>query len=193
MSHHVSELSRILKAVSGSSTLVSSDLLPLVYEELRTLAKKQMSAEPADHTLQATALVHEAWLQLTGIEERSWDDRTHFFRAAAQAMRRILVDRARAKSTLKRGQRMELLDIQVHGLEVHGKTLDEQVLLVDEMMTRLEEEEPDSARVVSLKYFGGLTNKEIADMDGVAERTVDRRWAYAKARLYKMIREENRQ
>lgn len=181
-----------MQTASGTSSLVSSDLLPLVYDELRTLARKQMSNEPPDHTLQATALVHEAWIQLSGREERSWDDRTHFFRAAAKAMRHILVDRARSKGAQKRGEGVQTLDIQVHGLEVEGATLDEQVLLVDEMMTRLEQDEPDSARVISLKYFGGLTNKEIADMDGVAERTVDRRWAYAKARLFKMIREERR-
>lgn len=185
------ELTRILESASGSGSLISAELLPLVYDELRSLAKRRMVSASAGETLQATALVHEAWLKISGDEERSWSDRSHFFRAAAQAMRHILVDRARAKASLKRGENPELLDIEVHGLEVESTTMDERVLLVDEMMRRLEEEEPDCVRVISLKFFGGLTNHEIAAMDGVTERTVERRWAYAKARLYRMIREEN--
>ncbi len=181
-------LTRMLQSASGSDSLVSAELLPLVYDELRTLAKQRMSKQAPGETLQATALVHEAWLKISGDEERSWSDRSHFFRAAAQAMRHILVDRARAKASLKRGENVEVLDIQVHGLEVADTTLDERVLLVDEMMRRLEKEDPESVRVISLKFFGGLTNKEIAAMDGVAERTVERHWAYAKTRLYQMIR-----
>jgi RNA polymerase sigma factor (TIGR02999 family) len=184
------ELTRILQSASGSGSLVSAELLPLVYDELRNLAKKRMAKQAPGETLQATALVHEAWIKISGDEERSWSDRAHFFRAAAQAMRHILVDRARAKASLKRGENLEVLDIQVHGLEVADTTLDERVLLVDEMMSRLEQEDPDSVRVISLKFFGGLTNKEIAAMDGVAERTVERHWAYAKTRLYQMIRAE---
>lgn len=160
----------------------------MVYDELRNLAKKRISKQEPGETLQATALVHEAWIKISGDEERSWSDRAHFFRAAAQAMRHILVDRARAKGSVKRGENVEVLDIQVHGLEVADTTVDERVLLVDEMMSRLEKEDPDSVRVISLKFFGGLTNKEIAAMDGVAERTVERHWAYAKTRLYQMIR-----
>ena len=183
-------LTRILQSASGSGSLVSAELLPLVYDELRNLARKRMSEQSPGETLQATALVHEAWIKISGNEERSWSDRSHFFRAAAQAMRHILVDRARAKARLKRGENVELLDISVHGFEVADTTLDERVLLVDEMMGRLEQEDPESVRVISLKFFGGLTNKEIAAMDGVAERTVERHWAYAKARLFQMIREE---
>ena len=184
------ELTRILQTASGSGTLVSAELLPLVYDELRNLAKKRMSQAEPGQTLQATALVHEAWIKLSGDEERSWSDRSHFFRAAAQAMRHILVDRARAKASRKRGENPEMVDIQVHGLDVADTTLDERVLLVDEMLKRMEQEDPDSVRVISLKFFGGLTNKEIAAMDGVTERTVERHWAYAKTRLYQMIRRE---
>jgi RNA polymerase sigma factor (TIGR02999 family) len=184
------ELSEILKSASGRGQLASAELLPLVYDELRNLAKKRMATIGPGQTLQATALVHEAWLKLSGDEARSWSDRAHFFRAAAQAMRHILVDRARAKASLKRGENPEVVDIAIHGLEVEDTTLDERVLLVDEMMERLEQEDPDSVRVISLKFFGGLTNKEIAAMDGVVERTVERRWAYAKARLYQLIRKE---
>lgn len=183
-------LTRILQSAGGRANLVSAELLPLVYDELRNLAKARMSRMGPGQTLQATALVHEAWMKISGDEERSWSDRAHFFRAAAQAMRHILVDRARAKASMKRGENVDLLDIQVHGLEVEDTTLDERVLLVDEMMGRLEQDDPESVRVISLKFFGGLTNKEIAGMDGVAERTVERHWAYAKARLYQMIRAE---
>lgn len=163
--------------------------MPLVYDELRNLASRKMAEQGPGHTLQATALVHEAWIRLAGgEEERDWSDRAHFFRAAAQAMRHILVDRARAKTSLKRGGLQEFLD--VHNLDVEDASVDERVLLVDEMMERLESEDPESARVISLKFFGGLTNREIAAMDGVTERTVERRWAYAKTRLFQMLREE---
>lgn len=184
------DLSDILKKASGGGQLASAELLPLVYDELRNLARKRMATIEPGQTLQATALVHEAWIKLSGDEARSWSDRAHFFRAAAQAMRHILVDRARAKATVKRGENPEMIEISTQGLEVADTTLDERILLVDEMMIRLELEDPESVRVISLKFFGGLTNKEIAAMDGVAERTVERRWAYAKARLYQMIRKE---
>ena len=184
----LSELTRILEAASGSGRPASSELLPLVYDELRNLARARLSKEAPGQTLQATALVHEAWISLTGGEERSWSDRGHFFRAAAQAMRRILVDRARAKASLKRGEGKEVLDIQ--DLDIEGPSVDERVLLVDEMMDRMEERDPDSARVITLKFFGGLTNNEIAEMDGVTERTIERQWAYARAKLLQMIRDE---
>lgn len=186
----MADLSDILKKASGGGHLASAELLPLVYDELRMLAKKRMATIEPGQTLQATALVHEAWIKLSGDEARSWSDRAHFFRAAAQAMRHILVDRARAKASQKRGENPEMIEISTHGLEVAATSLDERVLLVDEMMKRLEQEDAESVRVISLKFFGGLTNKEIAAMDGVTERTVERRWAYAKALLYQMIRKE---
>ena len=187
----MSELTRILQSASGGGCPVSAELLPLVYDELRNLAQKRLAREAPGQTLQATALVHEAWISLAGNEERSWIDRGHFFRAAAQAMRHILVDRARAKASLKRGANPEIIDIE--GLDIADTTIDERVLLVDEMMTRLEQVDPESVRVITLKFFGGLTNKEIAAMDGVAERTVERYWAFARAKLLRMIREEARE
>ena len=187
----LSELTRILQSASGGGCPVSAELLPLVYDELRNLAQKRLAEEAPGQTLQATALVHEAWISLAGEEERSWVDRGHFFRAAAQAMRHILVDRARAKASLKRGANPEMIDIE--GLDIADTTIDERVLLVDEMMTRLERVDPESVRVITLKFFGGLTNKEIAAMDGVAERTVERYWAFARAKLLRMIREEARE
>jgi RNA polymerase sigma factor (TIGR02999 family) len=157
-----------------------------VYDELRTLAEKRLSKEDAGQTLQATALVHEAWLSLAGQEDRAWSNRAHFFRAAAQAMRHILVDRARAKASLKRGSKPELIDID--DVEIADTSNDERVLLVHEMMTRLEQEDPETGRLISLKFFGGLTNKEIAAMERVTERTVERHWAFAKAKMFRMIR-----
>lgn len=184
------ELTRILKTASGSSSLASSELLPLVYDELRNLARKLMSKGAQQNTLQATALVHEAWIKLSNNEARIWCNRSQFFRTAAQAMRHILVDRARAKMRLKRGANADMVDIDFTGLDIAGTTSDERVLMVDEMLNRLEKEEPESARVITLKFFGGLTNKEVAAMDGVTERTVERQWAFAKALLFRMIREE---
>ena len=183
------KVTRILVEASASGGQVSAELLPLVYDELRSLAAQRMSAEGPGQTLQATALVHEAWLRLSGDEERTWNDRAHFFRAAAQAMRRILVDRARAKASIKRGEGAGTIDI--HDLDIADASTDERVLMVDEVLERMEKDDPDSARLVTLKFFGGLTDKEIASMDKVAERTVRRHWAYTKVRLLHMIRESS--
>ena len=147
-----------------------------------------MKGEAPGHTLQATALVHDAWLRLSK-NPRLWNDRAHFFRVAALEMRRILVERARAKASLKRGGgKMERLDLAKADL-VDSKP-DDRVLLVDEMLCRLEELDPDSAKIITLKFFGGLTNREIAESEGVAERTVERRWAFARTRLYEMMSRE---
>lgn len=178
----------ILERVPNLGGPASADLLPLIYDELRNVASGYMSQQAPGNTLQPTALVHEAWLRLSQRDAKLWSDRAHFFRAAAQAMRCILVDRARAKSRVKHGANAVRLDIA--DLDLPEPTMDERVLLVDEMLGRLEKENPDAARVVSLKFFGGLTNKEIAAMDGVTERTIERRWTYAKARLFQIIREE---
>jgi RNA polymerase sigma factor (TIGR02999 family) len=184
----LNKIRKILECSTLTSSRVSSELLPLVYDELRALAAKRLRNEKDEQTLQATALVHEAWLSISGNELRFWDNRRHFFRAASQAMRHILVDRARARDTQKRGFRPEMVDIE--GLDIADTSVDERVLMVDEIMTRLEEDDPDSVRLITLKFFGGLTNKEIAKMDGVTERTVERNWAYLKAKLYRMIRME---
>jgi RNA polymerase sigma factor (TIGR02999 family) len=167
---------------------LSAELLPLVYDELRNVARERMSNIAAGQTLQPTALVHEAWLKLSTGDGRKWNDRAHFFRAAVQAMRQILVDRARAKASRKRTLDPAAFELQT--LDLADSSLEERVLLVDEMLTRLEQEEPDSVRLITLKFFGGLTNQEIAAMDGVTERTVERHWSYAKTLLYQMIRED---
>lgn len=184
----LSELTKILAASSAEGRPVSGNLLPLVYDELRSLAARKLARERTGQTLQATALVHEAWLRLGGDEEQDWSDRAHFFRAAAQAMRRILVDRARKKASKKRGEGQRPLDLDQ--LDVADTSQDERVLLVDEVLGRLEKDDPDCARIVSLKFFGGLTNKEVAAAEGVTERTIERQWAYAKARLFRMMRDE---
>ena len=162
-------------------------LLPLVYDELRRLAATRMARESAGMTLQPTALVHEAWLRLSGTGDRNWNDRTHFFRAAALAMRRILVDRARQKATLRR-ERVRV-EMDPSAMEPAAITPDERLLLIDESLQRLEKEDPDSARIVLLKFFAGLTNQEAAATLGVNVRTVERQWAFAKASLLAMIRE----
>jgi len=166
-------------------------MLPLLYDELRNLAAGYMSRQPSGQTLQPTALVHEAWLRLSKEDAFLWSDRAHFFRAAAQAMRCILVDRARAKASLKRGAKTERIDIDE--MDIAAATMDDRILLIDEALGCLERENPESARVISLRFFAGLTEKEIAAMDGIAERTVRRRWAYGKARLFQMLRHNVKQ
>ncbi len=182
-----SEIERIIEKACGSSLAVSEELLPLVYDELRTLAAKQMSGERAGHTLQATALVHEAWIRLTEVDDHLWNDRKHFFRAAALAMRRILISRARAKACKKRGERA--VHLQIDDLEIVDENHSERIIAVHEMLEELEKSDPESARIITLKFFGGLTNKEISEVDGVSERTIERKWAYARVCLYKMIKE----
>lgn len=181
------DVTLLLEAVARGEAVAGEKLLPLVYEELRGLAAARMAGEAAGHTLQPTALVHEAWLRLSGPGERRWQDRAHFFRVAAMAMRRILVDHARQKARLKRGGnplRIDLADI-----EITAASPDERVLLVDQALTRLEQLDPAGARVVTLKFFGNYTTSEIAGILGVGERTVERQWTYARARLMHLIQE----
>lgn len=165
----------------------AEEILPLVYDELRRLAASRISREAGGMTLQPTALVHEAWIRLTRKGGREWDDRIHFFRAAALAMRRILVDRARQKASLKGGGVRADIDPAV--LELSEGTPDERILVIDESLRRLERDDPDSARIVLLKFFGGLTNNEVAASMGVNVRTVERQWAYARACLVQLVRE----
>jgi RNA polymerase sigma factor (TIGR02999 family) len=182
----MSEITLMLGAVARGQKRASEDLLPLVYEELRRLAAVRMARESAGQTLQPTALVHEAWLQLVGSGERSWQSRAHFFGAAADAMRRILIDQARRKARLKHGGGQIRVDLQ--HLDLAATTPDDNVLLIDEALRQLEQDDPEQARVVVLKFFGGLSNLEVAETLGVGERTVDRQWACAKARLFRWIR-----
>jgi len=185
----MSDLTLILDAACRSESAASEDLLPLVYDELRRLAAAQMAREAAGQTLQPTALVHEAWLRLVREEGRTWRNRAHFFRAAALAMRRILVDRARHKSSLKCGVGRERVPLEE--VDLAAATADDRVLLVDQSLERLEQEDPESARLITLKFFGGLTNKEAAGVLDVTERSVERQWAYAKACLFELMQQES--
>jgi RNA polymerase sigma factor (TIGR02999 family) len=184
----MSDITQVLRAIERGEGHASDELLPLVYEELRKLAAVRMSQEPAGQTLQATALVHEAWLRLVGDGSQTWLSRAHFFGAASEAMRRILVENARRKSRLKRGGGQLRLDID--GLNLAAATPDDKVLLIDEALERLQVEDPEKARIVVLKFFGGLTNHEVAESLGVTERTIERQWAYARAWLFQNIRSQ---
>jgi RNA polymerase sigma factor (TIGR02999 family) len=166
----------------------SEELLPLVYQELRQLAASRMADELAGQTLQATALVHEAWLRLFEGPTRLWHNRAHFFGAAAQAMRRILIERARRKLSLKRGMRAE--HVSIEDVDVAETLPDERVLLIDEALERLQEADAELARIVLLKFYAGLTNVEVAGMLEVTERTVQNKWTFARAWLLENIRQE---
>jgi RNA polymerase sigma factor (TIGR02999 family) len=184
----MSDITLVLQAVGRGESKASEELLPLVYDELRRLAAARMAQEAAGQTLQPTALVHEAWLRLIGDGDRTWENRGHFFGAAAEAMRRIMIENARRKSRLKRGGGQARLNIE--DLELAETTPDDKVLLIDEALERLQAEDPEKTRVVVLKFFGGLTNQDVAASLGVTERTVERQWAYAKAWLFRSIRSQ---
>jgi RNA polymerase sigma factor (TIGR02999 family) len=163
----------------------SKDLLPLIYGELRKLAGARMASESAGHTLQPTALVHDAWLRLAKEGDKRWPSRAVFFVAAAEAMRRILIDHARRKARLKHGGGRERLNGA--DFDLAQSTPDEKILLLDEALVQLELEHPERARVVILKYFSGLTNREVAELLGIGERTVNRHWVCAKGWLFQKI------
>jgi len=181
-----SDLTHVLNAAAKGEA--SKDLFPLVYDELRRLAAARMQRGLQGQTLQPTALVHEAWLQLTRAGDRTWQNRAHFFGAAAEAMRQILIDAARKKSRQKRGGGQIRLNIE--DVEIATVTPEDHVLLIDEALKQLEAESPEEARVVMLKFFGGLTNDEVAESLGVSRRTVDRQWAVAKVWMFQQIRRE---
>ncbi len=187
---NMSEVTLMLDAVASGRKQASEDLLPLVYKELRALAAARMAQEAVGQTLQPTALVHEAWLQLVGPGKHSWQNRAHFFAAASIAMRRILIDNARRKARLKHGGGRVRMDMQ--RLSLAEAMPDDNVLLIDEALDQLEKDDPEQARVVVMKFFGGLTNLEVAETLGVSERTVDRQWACARARLFRWISETRR-
>jgi RNA polymerase sigma factor (TIGR02999 family) len=163
----------------------AEELLALVYEQLRAIARARMRGERADHTLDATALVHEVYMKLLGGEEIAWEDRGHFFRAAAEAMRRILIDHARKRDSKKRGGGKRMLPLSVVDLAEHHEP--EDILAFDEAIQTLEKEDPRAAEVVRLRFLAGLSVEETAAVLDVSERTVMREWAFAKARLYELL------
>jgi RNA polymerase sigma factor (TIGR02999 family) len=182
----LSDLSPILGSTASGDPRAAEQLLPLVYDELRKLAAQKLARETPGQTLQPTALVHEAYLRLVSAdEEQRWDNRGHFFAAAAEAMRRILVEIARQKGSLKRGGdrgRMDVVDSLLAAPEPR-----EDLLALDEALTRLAESDKQAAQLVQLRYFAGLPIPEIADILGIAPRTADRLWAFAKAWLHQEI------
>lgn len=157
----------------------TSELIPVVYEELRKIARGQMSRESGPQTLSATALVHEAWLRVGG--EVRWQSRRHFFGAAAEAMRRILIERARAKARMKRGGEFER--VELGEVEIEAPTTGEDLIALDEALAKFMREDPEAAEIVSLRYFAGLKWSEIAEMTGTSERELNRQWEYARAWL----------
>ena len=181
-------VTEILTAIERGEARAAEELLPLVYDELRRLAAQQLAREKPGQTLQATALVHEAWLRMVGAGDRTWENRAHFFGAAAEAMRRILIENARRKSRLKRGGGR--LRVDIDELNLAAATPDDKILLMDEALERLEAEDAEKARIVVLKFFGGLTNQDVARILGVTERTIERQWAFAKAWLFQNIRNQ---
>ena len=187
MNQNNHDITRILDAAGPG--VASDELLPLVYEELRRLAAARMAQESSGHTLQATALVHEAWVRLAAGAGQKWANRAHFFAAAAEAMRRILIENARRKSRIKHGGHLQRLDIM--DLDLAADSPDEMILLVDEAVERFNAQDPEKGRIVVMKFFGGLTNQEVAETLGVTERTVERQWAYAKAWLFRDLQNRN--
>jgi RNA polymerase sigma factor (TIGR02999 family) len=162
----------------------SAELLPVVYDELRRLAAFRLDRNAASKTLQPTALVHEAWIRLSEINGKAWQSKEHFFNAAAQAMRRILVDRVRAQSRQKRTRPPGNLDDGMFEDDSH-------ILLIHDCLTKLEKIDPYSAKVVLLKFYGGLGSEEISQVTGRSMRSVERQWMFAKAKLYRLIQEDH--
>jgi RNA polymerase sigma factor (TIGR02999 family) len=183
-------LTQILTAVEQGDPHAADQLLPLVYDELRKLAAQRLTEEKPGQTLQATALVHEAYLRLVGADHSNhWDNRGHFFAAAAEAMRRILINRARDKNRLKRGGERRRVDLDQ--IEIAIDTNDEQLIALDEALTALAVEDPGAAKLVNLRFFAGLTLKDAADSLGLSLRTAERQWAYARAWLYARLRQDD--
>jgi RNA polymerase sigma factor (TIGR02999 family) len=182
----MSDVTRLIDAAAAGDPTAAAELLPLVYDELRRLAAARMAAEKPGQTLQATALVHEAYVRLVGsADPPKWNGRGHFFAAAAEAMRRILINRARDGQRLKRGGGRTRLDLD--GLAAVDDASDDDLLALDEALERLARESPSGAELVKLRFFSGLTQREAAAALGLPRRTADRHWAYAKAWLYECL------
>jgi RNA polymerase sigma factor (TIGR02999 family) len=181
----MSDVTEILTAIDRGQAR-ADELLPLVYEELRKLAAARMAQESPGQTLQPTALVHEAWLRLVGDTNPKFDGRAHFFAAAAEAMRRILIENARRKRALRHGGGQARVDIH----EVEIAAAEDELLAVHEALDKLSDEDAGLADLVKMRFFVGLTNKEAAEILGVSEPTVERRWAFARAWLYREIQSQ---
>jgi RNA polymerase sigma factor (TIGR02999 family) len=183
---HMNDVIRILKAIQQGDPKAANELLPLVYEELRRLATFKMANESPGQTLQPTALVHEAWLRLTENQDAKWDGRAHFFGAAAEAMRRILIDNARRKRAVRHGGEQERVDILDADIAANAK--DDELLGVHEALDKFAAQDKEKAELVKLRYFAGLTIEEAAQVLGISEPTAKRWWTYARAWLYNEIK-----
>jgi RNA polymerase sigma factor (TIGR02999 family) len=178
----MSNVTRILSEIEKGDRQAANRLLSLVYEELRRLAARKMANEPVGSTLDATALVHEAYLRLVGGEQQQWDNRGHFFAAAAEAMRRILIDNARQRQSVKRGGKLDRHELRESDAAVSGDN-HENLLSLDDALTKLAVDEPEMARLVELRYFAGLSVDQAARTLGISPRTAKRHWSYARAWL----------
>ena len=183
----MSQLTVILEATARGEPHAAEQLLPLVYDELRSLAARKLAGEPGTQTLQPTALVHEAWLRLGGDEQPTWQNRTHFFCAAAEAMRRILIDRARSKQAKRHGGGQERLDVDE--VEIAAPMKDDELLAVNEALDRFSQHAPQKAELVKLRYFAGMGLQEAGQVLGISEPTAVRWWTYSKAWLYQAIQQ----
>jgi RNA polymerase sigma factor (TIGR02999 family) len=185
----MNDITLILSRIELGDTTAAAQLLPLVYDELRRLAAHKLAQESPGNTLQATALVHEAYVRLVDVNApQQWDGRGHFFAAAAEAMRRILINRARDKSRLKRGGGQKRLDW--NNLEVADDASNEDLIAVDEALQKLKVNYPVCGELVKLRFFAGLTLDQAAECLGIGQRTADRYWAFARAWLYKELRDD---
>lgn len=182
----MADVTRILEMIQGGDAKATDELLPVVYEELRLLAARKLSSEPPGQTLQATALVHEAYLRLVGDDSKGWDNRGHFFAAAAEAMRRILVEKARRKNTAKRGGNRARIDLP--DLEAPAGLPSDELVLLDQALNRLHEEAPLKAELVKLRFFAGLSIDQAAEALGISRATAIRDWSFARAWLYQQVR-----
>ncbi len=182
----MTDVTRILNAIEQGDARAADDLLPLVYEELRLLAAQKLSQEPPGQTLQATALVHEAYIRLVEAECRNWNSRNHFFVAAAEAMRRILIENARRKKSLKHGGDRQRVDLD-DAADALGESSDDLIAL-DGALAKLTAEDPTKAELVKLRYFAGLSIDQAAEVLGISRATAVRHWSFARAWLFERIK-----
>ena len=181
-------MTRIIEHAQAGDPAAADQLLPLVYDELRGLAASKMALQSPGQTLQATALVHEAWLKLAGSNSAKWRDRQHFFRTAAEAMRQILIDRARRRLRARHGGNAQRVDVTE--IEIAAPVKEEILLQLDESLAELRAASPERAEIVMLRFFGGLSESEIAGILNLSERTVQRQWSYTRAWLFARIKTE---
>jgi RNA polymerase sigma factor (TIGR02999 family) len=186
----VSDVTRILTAIEQGDLQAADKLLPLVYEELRELAARKMANEVAGQTLQPTALVHEAWLRLVGKENPKFENRSYFFAAAAEAMRRILIDNARRKRALRHGGGQQRVEFDEVNLASPDRCEDDQLLAVNEALDKLAAHSKPEAELVKLRYFVGMTLEEAAEVLGISARTADNYWAHARAWLFRELKRQ---